>query len=110
MLLYDRSSAEQTVLMNWLQKVTNNKIRSLEESKTSILRIDTGRPLRGIMLAHDFYLGRDRRFYKIVGGRAHPLTTAQGVLAYYSIGQIKAMFSAATERKAAARMERATAH
>jgi hypothetical protein len=60
-----------SALLHWRAQLEYNAIRRVETLAllNTIVRTD-GRPLRGVLLADDLCLTRQRAFYRIVNGKA----------------------------------------
>ena len=61
-------------LTRWLHDLEYNDIRRGETILTVPVTVGkTRRVLRGVQLAPDLVLGRDRKFYKLMGDHAHKI-------------------------------------
>jgi hypothetical protein len=76
MIMQDKETLKP--LTRWIAQLQYNHIRRVESLFEHALRLD-GKPLRGIALADDLVITRQRAFYRIMdnGTRAEPYTLSQ---------------------------------
>jgi hypothetical protein len=78
-----------TVLVRWLAGLQYNAVRRIETPSllTTVVQAD-GRPLRGVLLADDLCLTRQRTFYQITDGKATPISH-DDVAAKYDVEKLQ---------------------
>lgn len=72
-------------LLQWTESLEYRDIRLAESVQTVEVMVGSGsnrKPLRGVNVAPDLVLGRDRQFYKILDGHAAVLPVSQVVEQY----------------------------
>jgi hypothetical protein len=82
--------------------IDGRQIRRVEAMQPALL--PDGRRLRGVMLAPELCLARDRKFYEVKDGVARELQCGV-VLARYSTTTLKQLFQIAARATRAARQE-----
>jgi len=91
------SIAPITALARWLAQIQYNHARRLETGIENVTRADEpSKPLRGVHIADDLVLTRNRTFYQIIGLTAVLLTPEQ-VAARYNLADLQARYRSAVE-------------
>lgn len=98
--------APRAALMRWLAQIHYNAVRNIEAS-FGVTAADTGKPLRGFMIADDLVLTRKRTFYQIKGAQAAPLSI-EVVSANYNLRAMQDRYRKATEAWKTSRKRRAS--
>lgn len=82
-------------LLQWLQGMRYRDIRVAESVQAVEVTIgSSSKPLRGVSVAKDLVLGRDRQFYRIFDGHAVVMPLAN-VIEQYSLKEIMSGYAAA---------------
>lgn len=87
-----------SALMRWLAQLNWKHIRRIERLQPKVVR-DDKRPLRGVLLADDLCMTRERAFYKISanGKRANPISF-DDVAHQYDLGELQAVYRSMQDR------------
>lgn len=83
-------------LTRWLAQLHYNHIRQVETLQESVSRLEDGKPLRGILVAPDLVLTRQRAFYVINGAIAIP-ASLETVAAKYNLDAMQASYRIAMD-------------
>jgi hypothetical protein len=80
---------EQAALYKWVQSLYYRQIRGSESLLPGVT--DKGKRIRGLTLAFNFYLARDKQFYEVTDGVAK-IIDPQRVCEMYALETLKKLY------------------
>lgn len=94
------------LLLDWLDGLAYRDIRRAESVQTAPIHVgQVARPLRGVRIAPDLVLGRDRQFYRIIDDHAVVIPTAL-VIQQYTLRDITRGYERAVQKQPRSRRKK----